>query len=273
LLAIQPCALLLLIGPDWRVEAVSANAGELGKGEAESLLGQPLTELIDEDSIHALRNRMAWLSGEDSLVRDYGVSWGGTLYDVHARRQGGCYLIEAESAVEPRLPDSIGMAQSLLDRIAATDFLAIAEQGLRQLRALTGFDRLILCDRADNILGTSERGAMALLIDHWEGSPDCIVPRLIADRDAKDHALLGSEGNASLRRSAFIAPDFEERDRLSALGIAATMSLPLRIDGERVGAIHAHHPTPRRNGAERRAVAELFAERLAARMTRAGWRP
>ena len=30
MVAIQPCALLLLIGPDWQVETVSANVAMLG---------------------------------------------------------------------------------------------------------------------------------------------------------------------------------------------------------------------------------------------------
>ena len=76
--AIQPCALLLLVGPDWWVEAISANAGQLGKGEPGDLLGQPLTVLIGSQEIHALRNHMAWLGGDDSGVQDFGLSWGGS---------------------------------------------------------------------------------------------------------------------------------------------------------------------------------------------------
>ena len=52
------------------------------------------------------------------------------------------------------------------------------------------------------------------------------------------------------------------------------MTLPLRIDGELVGALHAlSSAVPRRCGAERRSVAHLFAERLVARMARHGWKP
>jgi GAF domain-containing protein len=51
------------------------------------------------------------------------------------------------------------------------------------------------------------------------------------------------------------------------------MTFPLRIDGAPVGAVHAMHPSPRRCGAERRSVAHLFAERVAARMARNGWKP
>jgi hypothetical protein len=51
------------------------------------------------------------------------------------------------------------------------------------------------------------------------------------------------------------------------------MTLPLRIDGKPVAAVHAYHGSPRRCPAERRSVSHLFAERLVARMARQGWKP
>jgi len=70
-----------------------------------------------------------------------------------------------------------------------------------------------------------------------------------------------------------VAPDEAERKRLAVIGVAATIALPLHIDGQLVGALHALHNSPRRCGAERRSVAHLFAERLVARMARCGWQP
>lgn len=272
--AIQPCALLLLVGPDWRVETISANAGRLGRGHPETLLGSPLAQLIGSDAIHALRNRMSWLSGDDGVVHDFGVRWHGSdaVYDIQARREGDDFLVEAEQSIEPRLPDGIGMAQSLMDRITADNFHGIAEQGMRQLCALTGYNRLILCGRDGTIVAGGNRNGLAPLSDpSWVGMPE--LPGVVADRDAEPVQLIGGIESRLLGRSTFLAPDEHEVGRLDELGIAATMSLPIRIDGELVGAVHAHHSSPRRSGAERRAVATLFAERLAARMARRGWTP
>ena len=74
--AIQPCALLLLVGPDWQVEAVSANVAMLGDYRPASVVGQPLGGLIGSKAIHNLRNRMAWLASDESEVQDFGVQWG-----------------------------------------------------------------------------------------------------------------------------------------------------------------------------------------------------
>jgi len=272
--AIQPCALLLLVGPDWRVETISANAGQLGRGTPGTLLGRPLLQLIGSDAIHALRNRMSWLSGDDGVVHDFGVRWHGSdsAFDIQARREGDVFLIEAEPSVEARLPDGIGMAQSMMDRITGDDLRGIAEQGMRQLCALTGYNRLMLCGRDGAIIASAQRNGLAPLGEpSWPDVPE--LPSIVADRDAERVELIGDQASELLERSTFLAPSENEVSRLTALGVAATMTLPVRIDGELVGAVHAHHASPRRSGAERRAVATLFAERLAARMVRCGWTP
>jgi light-regulated signal transduction histidine kinase (bacteriophytochrome) len=266
--AIQPCALLLLVGPDWRIETVSANAAMLGDHRPIELVGQPLADLIGSKAIHSLRNRMSWLSSGESEVQDYGAQWGDVLLDVRATHDSEHYLIEAELAVEPRLPDAIGMVRSMADRLSGNKPPDLAEQAMRQLNALTGYDHVMLVDRRGAVVATADRGKQVPL------DPSCVeIARLTADRNAEPVPLVGKLDSTLLARAAYLAPPVEECERLSELGIGATMALPLRIDGELVAALHAHHPTPRRCGLERRAIAHLFAERLVARMARCGWQP
>jgi light-regulated signal transduction histidine kinase (bacteriophytochrome) len=266
--AIQPCALLMLVGPDWRIETISANAGMLGDHRPNDLIGQPLADLIGSKAIHALRNRMSWLSSDESEVQDFGVQWGEVTLDVRATHGVDHYLVEAELAVEQRLPDGIGMVRSMSDRLAGDDPLALAEQAMRQLNALTGFDHLILSDRSGKPLASAARTERQAMGGHDEE-----LVRIMADRDAEPVPLVGNEIADLVNRAAFLAPEASERERLTGLGIAGAMVLPLRIDGELVGAVHALHQAPRRCGAERRSVAHLFAERLVARMARLGWQP
>lgn len=264
--AIQPCALLLLVGSDWQLEAVSANASMLGDVKPAALVGQPLTDLIGSKAIHNLRNRMSWLSRDESEVQDFGVQWGDVLLDVRASRDDGRYLIEAELAVEPRLPDGIGMVRSMTDRLNGNDPRKLAEQAVRQLCSLTGFDRLGLFSQSGTAIASAGRHLPLV-----EGHPSDAVPRNCADRDSEPVPVLGEGPPRSMERAAFLALGEAEKDRLAALGIAASLTLPIRIDGEQVATLHGHHPAPRRCSAERRSVAHLFAERVAARMARNGW--
>lgn len=265
--AIQPCALLLLVGPDWRVKTVSANVGMLGDFRPASVLGQPLADLIGSKAIHSLRNRLSWLSRDESEVQDFGVQWGEVNLDVRATRGQDCYLVEAELVVEPRLPDGIGMVRSMSDRLTGDDPVALAGQAMQQIAAVSGFERIMLCDRRGAPVATNKKNSVG-------GCGEAVqIARLIADRDAEPVPLVGLEESSLIARATHLAPDDPQCEQLRSAGVAATMALPLTIDGEPVGAIQAEHSSPRRCGAERRSVLHLFAERLVARMARRGWKP
>ena len=265
MIAVQPCSLLLVIGPDWHIETVSANVAMLGDHRAAAVVGQPLADLIGSKAIHTLRNRLSWLSSDESEVQDYGVEWGGVMFDIRATRDEGHYLIEAELAVEPRLPDGIGMVRSMSDRLTGNQPVELAGQAMRLLHSLTGFERLAICDDRGGLIASNQKS------DTGSFGKAAKLTRLIADRDAEQVSLVGNEQNELLYRAAYLAPASDEIERLGHLGIAATMSLPLRIDGDLVGSLHAFSSVPKRIGAERRSVAHLFAERLVARMARRGW--
>lgn len=263
--AIQPCALLLLIGPDWQVETVSANVAMLGDYRPASVVGQPLADVIGSKAIHNLRNRLAWLSSDESEVQDYGVQWGDITVDVRATRGKDHYLVEAELAVESRLPDGIGMVRSMSDRLAGSKPNDLAGQAMRQIAALTGFEQVMLTDRRGAVIAANQDSFV-------RGNGEIAsLARLVADREAEAVPLAGNEESSLLARAAYRALAEEEEAVLDQLGISSTMALPLKIDGELVAAVHAHHSTPRRIGAERRSVVHLFAERLVARMARQGW--
>jgi light-regulated signal transduction histidine kinase (bacteriophytochrome) len=265
MVAVQPCALLMVIGPDWQVETVSANVAMLGEFRPAAVLGQPLADLIGSKAIHTLRNRLAWLSSDESEVQDYGVEWGDVMLDIRATHGEGCYLIEAELAVEPRLPDGIGMVRSMSDRLTGNEPVDLAGQAMRLLHSLIGFERVVLCDERGEVIASNQKS------DTIANNEVVKLVRLIADRDAEQVPMVGNEENEILSRAAYVAPASDEVERLAGLGIAATMSLPLRIDGDLVGSLHASNSVPKRIGAERRSVAHLFAERLVARMARRGW--
>ena len=262
--AVQPCALLLVIGPDWHVGTVSANVGMLGDFRPATVVGQPLADIIGSKAIHTLRNRLAWLSSDESEVQDYGVEWGDVMLDIRATGDDGRYLIEAELAVEPRLPDGIGMVRSMSDRLSGNQPADLAGQAMRLLHSLIGFERVLICNERDEVIASN------LKSDTKAGGETARTARLIADRDAEQVPLVGEESSL-IAKAAYLAPTGEEVERLAEWGIASTMSLPLRIDGDLVASLHAYNSTPKRIGAERLSVAHLFAERLVARMARRGW--
>jgi GAF domain-containing protein len=208
---------------------------------------------------------MSWLSSDESDVQDFGVQWGEVTLDVQATRADDHYLIEAELAVEPRLPDGIGMVRSMSDRLSGSDISGLARQAMVQLAAVTGFEHLLLCNRDGNLIASNRESGSDFRLEPVR------ITRLIADREAEPVPLVGAGENSVTARASYLVPDGEHLARLEQMGVAATISLPLRIDGEVVATLHALNSSPRRCGAERRSVAHLFAERLVARMARMGW--
>lgn len=263
--AIQPCAMVLVVGPDWRVETVSANVGMIGDVRPQSIISQPLADLIGSKAIHSLRNRLSWLASDESEVQDFGVQWGDVTIDLRATRHEDHHLIEAELSVEPRLPDGIGMVRSMSDRLSGSDPAALARQAMMQLGAVTGFELIMLQDQRGCIIASNRPAAAAFDPEPTE------LTRLIADRDAEPVPLIGLDHHDLLDRAAHLAPSGEHIVQLGKLGFAATMVMPLRIDGVPVATLIALNGSPRRCSAERRSVANLFAERLVARMVRMGW--
>jgi light-regulated signal transduction histidine kinase (bacteriophytochrome) len=151
------------------------------------------------------------------------------------------------------------------DRLTGNEPVDLAQQAMRQLNSLTGFERVVLCDGRGAVIASnlkSDTGTTAEIVT---------IARLIADRDAEPVPLVGDEENELLSRAAYFAPEAGEIERLAGLGIASAMALPLRIDGDLVGTLHAFNSAPKRISAERRSIAHLFAERLVARMARRGW--
>ncbi len=158
----------------------------------------------------------------------------------------------------------------MTDRLQGNDPKHLAERAMRQLSALTGFDRLTLADRQERIIVSAGRAKMQPLDDDL-GKP--FIPRIIAERDCEGVPMVGNVTAAQMARACFLAPGPVDQERMAKSGVAATMTLPLTIDGEPVASVRADHPMPHRCSAERRSVSHLFAERLVARMARHGWTP
>ena len=241
--AIQPCALLLLVGPDWRVETISANAGHAGRVESlqRSSAGR-WRDLIGSKAIHALRNRMAWLAATRARSTTTACDGGDVRSTSGATATATIILIEAELSVEPRLPDGIGMAQSMMDRMTGNDSATLPSKAMRQLCALTGYNRLMLCGRDGTIVASGQPHGFPLIEPSWPeaaSSPHHRRPRCRAG------AVDRRRCQRSARALRIPCPRRTAKSRrLADWASPRPCRLPVRIDGELVGAVHAHHAIP-----------------------------
>ena len=249
--AIQPIGFLIALSSDWMIARVSNNAGAfIGAGDSEALLGRPLAGLLPAGTIHALRNRVAMLRGPDAVERLFGcpIRQDGDPFDIAVHVSGGQIVIEAEPG-SGDTGDATGTVRSMiarLDQVASiADFL---HEGARQLRALTGYDRVMVyrfaADGSGEVAAEScRRGIGSFLGLHY---PATDIPvqaralykrnllRIITDVNAEPVGIVpvldenGAPLDLSLSVLRAVSPIHIEY--LKNMGVQASMSVSIRSE-------------------------------------------
>ncbi|HEV2043486.1 MAG TPA: hypothetical protein VGR05_02295, partial [Sphingomicrobium sp.] len=145
--SIQPIGFHLGLSREWLVTAVSANLAEFLGTSAEDALGQPITTLIPNDAIHDIRNRMALLRSEDNVEHlfQFSLADNDRRFDLAIYRNGNGFGIDAEPSVERSFGDATGILEGMLSRVAPSDDLGqLCDQACNQMRALTGFQQVVI---------------------------------------------------------------------------------------------------------------------------------
>ncbi|OJU08819.1 MAG: two-component system sensor histidine kinase/response regulator [Caulobacterales bacterium 68-7] len=284
--AIQPIGFLLALTADWIVARASTNVAQFIGKTPEELTGQPLAEIFSTKAVHDLRNRVAILLGPDAVERifDCPLIAGRPGFDVAVHISGGNVVIEAEPASAEH-GDAGGMVRSMIARLdQTTDLNAFYKEGARQVRALTGFDRVMVYRFAEDGSGEVVAEAVRSGIGRFMGLryPASDIPaqarelyrrnllRMIADVNATPVPIVPARdeigrlldlSNSVLRSVSPIHIEY-----LKNMGVGASLSISIIVDGKLWGLFACHHYAPHKPTFERRSVAELFAQMFSMRL-------
>lgn len=284
--AIQPIGFLLALTSDWLVARASANVEEFTGQSPKSLFGRPLEEIFGRECVHNLRNRAAMLRGPDAVERLFQCELveGRGHFDVALHISGGQVVIEAEPASGEH-GDATGMVRSMIARLdQADDFPAFFREGARQVRALIGFDRVMVYrfspSGSGEVVAEAVRGGIGKFMGlHYPASD---IPaqarqlykrnllRVITDVNATPVPIVpqrdetGQPLDLSLSVLRSVSPIHIEY--LKNMGVQASMSISILVDGRLWGLFACHHYSPKCPTFERRSVSELFAQMFAMRL-------
>ncbi len=285
--AIQPIGFLLALTTDWMVARASANVAEFFNVAHADMIGKPASLILSGDAIHALRNRLALLRGADAVERIFGCALNedGRLYDVAIHMNGSNVILEGEPSTEQNYGDVTGTVRGMIGRLdSAADFGAFFNEGARQVRALTGFDRVMIykfdADGSGEVVAESAKSGIGSFLGlHY---PPSDIPRqarelykrnllrVITDVDAEPVPILPllDEHKRPLDLSLSVLRSVSpiHLEYLRNMGVSASMSISILVEGELWGLIACHHYSPRCPSFQRRSVAELFAQMLAMRL-------
>jgi len=284
--AIQPIGFLLALTSDWMVARASANIADFIGRTPEQVVGQPLRDIFPAPVIHDLRNRTAMLRGADAVERlfDCEIVVGAQPFDVAIHFSGGSVVIEAEPASGEH-GDATGTVRSMISRLdQCQDMANFYREGARQVRALNGFDRVMVyrfaADGSGEVVAEAAKPGIGKFLGlHYPASD---IPaqarqlytrnllRIITDVNATPVPItpaLDEDGRPlDLSLSVLRAVSPIHIEYLKNMGVGASMSISIVVEGKLWGLFACHHYSARCPSFERRSVSELFAQMFSMRL-------
>ncbi|MGN6374637.1 MAG: HWE histidine kinase domain-containing protein [Sphingomonas sp.] len=285
--AIQPIGFLLALSSDWLVKRASANVVDYFGIAAEDMLGTPATDYLSEAVVHTLRNRLTLLRGPDAIERVFGLDVGtaGGMFDFALHMVGETIVLEGEPSGGDVGLDTASVIRAMMARLDEMEALPqFYREGARQVRALTGFDRVMVYrfdqDGSGTVVAEAARPGIGSFLDLRYPASD--IPqqarklyvrnpfRIIANVDAPPVPIVptqdetGAPLDLSLAVLRSVSPIHIEY--LKNMGVGASLSISIIVEGRLWGLFACHHYSPLCPGFERRSIAELFGQMFALKL-------
>ncbi|MFN5522867.1 HWE histidine kinase domain-containing protein, partial [Bradyrhizobium sp.] len=279
--SVQPFGFLLALVSDFTICMASENAPDYLGGDIGGLLQQPIAAVLSPAGVAAIRSRVDYLSGTDAVERMFGIDLlgKGRLFDLAIHFSGAYLVVEAEPSLIESGANSGELVRLMLGRIRKTTSMAdLAQEAARQLKLLTGFDRVMVYrfhpDGSGEVIAeVAGPGLEPFLGLHYPASD---IPRqarqlyqrnwlrIIADINAAPAPLLSTPvhnaGLLDLSMSVLRAVSPIHIEYLRNMGVAASMSVSILRDGKLWGLFACHHYAPHHLSFEKRTAAELFGQ-------------
>jgi light-regulated signal transduction histidine kinase (bacteriophytochrome) len=283
--SIQPHGALLALAADGRTVAqASANAADwLGTDP----LGRTLDALFGGDGAGAVAGALAL--DDPRAANPVRLDAGGRTLDGLVHRHRGVAMVEVEDAPQASAADAraagAAFRRALVEIQGARTLRALTESIARSVRALTGYDRVLVyrfhADWHGEVVAEARRDDLEPFLELHYPASDIPVQaralyrqnwlRIIPDREYAPVPLIPAAhpesgapldlGLAALRSVSPVHVQY-----LRNMGVAATLTISLLRDGELWGLVACHHYAPRLLPYETRASCELLGQVFSARI-------
>ncbi|GFE83178.1 signal transduction histidine kinase [Steroidobacter agaridevorans] len=280
--AIQPFGFLIAVStPDWLVQRVSANVGDWLKVAPADMLGRGLLDFIHVDAIHTLRNQLQIVNVTGTAARLFGIRIDDSprRFDMAVHTQPGQVVIECELSAADSSVNASALVRGMMNRVQGMrDPSTLSCNAARELRALTGFDRVMVYrfapDESGEVIAEStDAGIESFLGLHYPASDIPRQARLLYERNwlriipdieavpSPIQPTLDSAGKPlDLSHSVLRSVSPIHIEYLRNMGVRASMSVSILREGRLWGLFACHHYSPLHVSFERRTAAELFGQ-------------
>ncbi|MCD0417041.1 GAF domain-containing protein [Rubrivivax sp. JA1024] len=263
-----------------RITRASQNAGAI-LGRETPRTDEPLAGYFHEDDAHALRNALAQAVDpkRPALIFGWRDSATGRTFDVSLHRHDGTSIIEFEPAAADEADNPLRLTRQIIARTKELQSLdEMMARVPRYLQAMLGYHRVMIyrfaADGSGKVIGEAKRADLeSFLGQHFPASDipqqarqlylknairvisdsrDSSSP-IVPERDASGAAL--DLSYAHLRSVSRIHLEY-----LRNMGVKASMSLSIIMDGALWGLVACHHYESRTVPMAQRVAAEMFAD-------------
>ncbi|MTH64220.1 GAF domain-containing protein [Paracoccus sp. DK608] len=276
--SIQPHGCLLACDAAARtVQRHSANAASM-LGLSGDLIGQPLVDLIGPENLHTLGNALAVAGHEPRPALIFGLQINGRSFDVTGHRYEGHAILEFEPAAQ-NLGAVMSMARTVVGRLRGMDSAeALIQHAAHLIQAQLGYDRVMIYELGADGAGKVVSEAKQQEHESFRGQyfPASDIPqqaralylrnpiRVISDASYQPVPVLpvrdsmGAPLDLSYAHLRSVSPVHCEY--LRNMGVSASMSVSIIINGQLWGLIACHHYAPKVLTMADRAAAEMVGE-------------
>ncbi|AJY48422.1 HWE histidine kinase domain-containing protein [Martelella endophytica] len=279
---VQDFGFLIGVDRDWVITHVSENAKDFIGRAPDDLLGRPVGELLPDDTLHSIRNRLQFLSPHRGVEVVYDVLIEGSdrHFDasVHALDAHTILEFEVASPLEGAATD-IANVRNAIDRMAELPNLEdVFSQTARFVKLITGFDRVMLyrfdSDGSGEVVAEAKQSELEAFLNLRYPASD--IPRqaralyvenpirLIASSTHEGIPVraLRDDGPLDLSGSRLRAVSPIHLEYLRNMDVAASMSISVIVNGALWGLIACHHGAPHVPSMRLRNAALLFGQML-----------
>jgi len=250
---VQPAGFLLELSPDWIIQRASENAHGFFSEYHQRLVGDPLSEFTLAQPLHDLRNSLSRQRGSSGIARAYRVRLidEPRYFDIAFQTSRDGIIFEGLPSADEGIGDSLGAVSRLLEGLEQGDRESMMNSAARRMRALTGFDRVVLVIGEDRT--ESARSELAELKVTGD------LPAIVAD-SSQDPVGLFPHNGEPIDQALLRSPTLQQLEELRSAGIASAIRVPIVRNGEPLGYFQCDNRAVRAPSFELHAAAELFAQ-------------
>lgn len=287
--SIQPHGAMIVLSEDGLVEFVSQNIAEFLGDTNQDYHGAELSDVVGNSVAHDIGNAIARAgTGQTAgvvLKAKVGDSVDPADITVH-RYKERTYLEFEKPASIADSEVALHLTQSLVRRVDSyRQFDPLFKAVARLVRAMLGYDRVMVYRFLHNGAGRVVAEAKAPSLGSFLGQHFPVSDIPVQARELYVKNWVRVIGDASFVPVPLV-PDIKEGDAavdlsfshlrsvspihceyLRNMGVAASMSISIVVDGELWGLIACHHNTPKHLSIPLRIAAELFAQYFSLHVT------